>query len=200
MKVLFVGPHPDDVEIGALGTLLKLKDNHEIHYLVFSMCTDIPRNTNINDEFTQIKELLNIKTENKDLPNRELYQYGNEIREILEKYRDMGIDLVFGPSINDTHQDHKSVAEEIIRVFKYQSILFYEIPHSCPFFKPTFFFPLDENTVSEKNKILSIYKSQREKQYIQESSITTTMKFRGLEFGVEYAEAFEVFRLRNLKW
>ena len=200
MKVLFVGPHPDDVEIGALGTLLKLKEHHEIFYIVTTMCLDISRNKNIVNEYKNVCKEINVNINNLDLPNKDLFLHGHEIREILEDYREKGVDLVFSPSINDIHQDHKAVAEEIIRVFRYQSILFYELPHSCPFFKPTFFIPLDGDIVAKKNKILSLYKSQREKQYVRASSIRSTMLFRGLEFGVKYAEGFEVFRLKNLKW
>ena len=200
MKVLFVGPHPDDVEIGALGTLLNLRKNHEIFYITMSRCLDIPRNTDIINEYNKVVKELKVHTEILDLPNRELSQRGKEIREKLENYRDNDIDLVFGPSLSDLHQDHQAVSQEIVRIFRYQSILFYEIPHSCPLFKPRFFFPLEENIVSEKIRIVSLYKSQSKRAYIQEPSLRSMMMFRGLEFDVKYAEGFEVFRLKNLKW
>jgi len=200
MKVLFIGPHPDDVEIGALGTLLNLRKDHEIFYITMSRCLDIPRNTNILYEYNNVVKELKVHTEILDLPNRELSQRGKEIREKLEDYRDKNIDLVFGPSLSDVHQDHQAVAQEIVRIFRYQSVLFYEIPHSCPFFKPRFFFPLDENIVTEKIRILSLYKSQSKRVYIQEPPIRAMMMFRGAEFNVKYAEGFEVYRLKNLNW
>jgi len=194
-SVLFVGAHPDDVETGALGLLLGLRNTRN-YYVAMSRCLDIPRNKHILDEFGEVTKHLDAVTVILDLPNRELNFHGKEMRRIFEDYRDdKKVHAVVCPSVDDVHQDHKAVAEEVIRVFKQHTVLFYELPYSCPLFKPRLFCPLDDEAVKKKLEIVSLYKSQRNQRYMQEDAILASMRFRGLQCGHRFAEAFEVWRV-----
>jgi len=195
-SVLFVGAHPDDVETGALGLLLNLSARAKVHYLVMSKCQDIPRNTHILDEYMEVTKRLHVSSQILDLPNRQIENHGQEMRDVLERYRDSDtIRLVACPSINDIHQDHKAVADEVVRVFRHSTVLFFEVPHSCPFFEPRFFYPLNESTAQKKLEIVGLYKSQRAQKYVQADAILGTMRMRGVQCGSEYAEAYEVWRI-----
>lgn len=194
-SVLFVGAHPDDVETGALGLLFGFRDV-KIHYVVMSKCMDIPRNQRILEEYGEVTKRLSAISRIFDLPNRALSVYGKEMREILEGYRDdEQVRAVVCPSINDIHQDHKAVADEVIRVFRRHTVLFYELAHSCPLFEPRLFIPLEESRVKQKLELISLYQSQRTQRYMQEKVILATMQFRGFQCGCDFAEAFEIWRI-----
>lgn len=194
-SVLFVGAHPDDVETGALGLLLMLRDVKK-HYLAMSKCLDIPRNERILEEYDKVTKRLDAASKIFDFPNRDLYLCGKDIRKILEDYRDNEkVDAAICPSLNDVHQDHRALAEEVVRVFKHHTVLFYELPNSCLVFEPRFFQPLTDDVVKKKLEIISLYESQRNQRYMEQDAILASMRFRGLQIGHKYAEAFEIWRI-----
>jgi LmbE family N-acetylglucosaminyl deacetylase len=195
-SALFAGAHPDDVETGAAGLLLRLATRMKTHYLVMSKCQDIARNTHLLEEFTEVTKRLDVDSKILDLPNRNLGLHGQEVRDVLEQYRDAeGVNIVVCSSNNDVHQDHKAVADEVIRVFRHCTVLFFETPHSCPFFEARLFVPLDEDTAKKKLELVSLYRSQRMLKYIHENAILGTMRMRGVQCGHDYAEAFEIWRI-----
>ncbi len=201
MNVLFVSPHPDDIEFACCGTLLKHKKyGDSIFILVVSDCSDLPRNKTLPDEVKKVMQIIQPDQEIRlDLPNRRLYDTANReiLRNELENIRDLGIDLVYSPWMKDINQDHKTAAEETIRVFRYCSILQYEITHSCPAFEPDYYEEISETQMIKKLDIVTMFESQAEKSYASRKWIESVMLFRGLESGCKYAEAFKVWRIRK---
>jgi len=194
-RVLAVGAHPDDVETGALGLLLSLKDA-KIIYVALSQCSDIPRNTSLLAEHGTVTGQMNVPSAIYDLPNRYLHMHGDKVREILETYRDgFSPDTVVTSSPNDVHQDHRALAEEVTRTFKRETVLFYETPSACPYFNPRLFHVMTESDVERKLAIIALYRSQADRPYMSRQELWTTMRFRGKQCGAKYAEAFEVWRI-----
>jgi LmbE family N-acetylglucosaminyl deacetylase len=106
-------------------------------------------------------------------------------------------DLVIGPSVNDHHQDHTVVANEMIRAFKSgPSIISYEHPWNHITFRTQLFSPLAETDLNSKLRQLGQYESQIEKEraYFDEEFIHGLARVRGLQGDARYAEAFEVVR------
>ena len=202
MNVLFVSPHPDDIEFACFGSLLKhKKKGAKIYHLSVTECSDLKRNKSLPDEVREVRKIMQPDNEVRlDLPNRRIYDTANReiLREELEKIRDsVDVDLVYCPWRNDINQDHMATSEEVIRVFRYCSILQYEITHSCPAFEPDYYEEISENQLMTKLKVVSLFKSQSEKSYASQKGIESVMLFRGLESGFEYAEAFKVWRIRK---
>lgn len=204
MKVLLLSPHTDDVEIGAGGTIIKLLEKKcEIIWVVFSICEDaVPEGSPPNalkKEFSSVVSRLGIKNhhilnfENKNFP-----AYRGEILSQLEAInKEFGPDLVICPSLNDLHQDHKTVSEEAIRLFKKNAkIIGFELPWNNLAFNPQLFVRLEEKHMEEKWKILSLYKSQfiKQRNYFSKEFVYGLAKMRGIQCNAEYAEAFEVMR------
>lgn len=138
MKVLFLPPHTDDVELGAGGTLFKFLENgYEILWAVFSTAEDslpriIPKNT-LRKEFLKVSKSLGLEKGNYEIFDfrvRRLHEHRQEILEELVKIREaFSPDLAIGPSLNDYHQDHQVVSNEMIRAFRNTSaIICYELP------------------------------------------------------------------------
>lgn len=206
MRVLLLSPHTDDVELGAGGTLLKLKENnHEIFIIVFSIAEEslpknLPNNT-LKIEFLNVLKKLDIKKQNYKIFNfkvRHLHKYRQEILDELVKIRkDFSPDLVVGPSLHDHHQDHQIVAHEMVRAFKNNSsIISYELPWNHVTFNTQLFVKLKRRHIEEKIKLLQNYRSQIiiGRPYFSAEFIYGWARMRGVQVKSEFAEAFEVIR------
>jgi LmbE family N-acetylglucosaminyl deacetylase len=103
-KVLVLGPHPDDMEFGCLGTVLKLMEQKtEIHYAVFSMCeksvpAGMPAET-IKKELISVCEELKIDSAHRHFFSYDVRTFPQFRQEILEQMvalnRELKPDLVF---------------------------------------------------------------------------------------------------------
>ena len=137
MKILLLSPHTDDIEIGAGGTLIKLlqeKDSN-FYWVVFSICENaVPQGLSpdtLRSEFTNVASYLGITSYYiHNYPNMNFPAYALRILEELNRVKnEFHPDLVIAPSLNDFHQDHRTVAEQAVRVFKKDtSIIGYELP------------------------------------------------------------------------
>lgn len=206
MKVLLLSPHTDDVELGAGGTLIKLltDKSHDICWVVFSTCENalpqsLPPDT-LKNEFISVVCQLGIKNyriysfENMNFPK---YRHAilNELDKIKKEFEP---NLVISPSLNDSHQDHKTIAEETVRVFKKDaSIIGYELPWNNLAFSPQLLVELTDEEVERKWEMLSLYKSQFAlgRNYFSKEFIFGWARMRGAQCNAEYAEAFEAIRV-----
>ena len=199
-KLLFIGPHPDDVELGCGGIISRYSKSAQITYLILSPCLEDPKNKNILEEAREAISLLGLPTESlviKNLPRRTFYDQRREIREILisirEKYKP---DIVFCPSVKDIHQDHSVAAEETLRLFRDIGVISYEAPRSSLLFEPNLYVELSDENLKNKIGALICYKSQYDKYYFKPSVIESFARMRGSQCRVDYAEAFEVLRMK----
>lgn len=204
-KVLVLAPHTDDGELGAGGFISKLvEDGSEVYYAAFSTAAEsvpegFPKDI-LEREVKEATKILGIKPSNLfifNYPVRKLNFHRQEILEDLVKIRNnIDFDLILIPSINDVHQDHSTVAMEGIRAFKTKTIFSYELIWNNLSFDNTGFVELKKEHVENKIRALSEYKSQGFRNYLSESFIKSSAITRGVQFGVEYAEVFEVVRLK----
>jgi len=204
MKTLFISPHTDDVELGSGGTIAKFIENgYDVMIVVFSIAEDslpsnLPKDT-LKKEFLSVVKGLNI--DNYKIFNfkvRVLHEHRQEILEELIRIRKtFKPDIVIGPSINDYHQDHQIVSNEMIRAFKkHASIICYELPWNHITFNTNLFVKLEKRHVELKLKMLQKYKSQimKGRNYFSKEYVFGLAKVRGVQVNAEYAEAFEVIR------
>lgn len=204
-KYLFVGAHPDDIELGAGGTLAKAVANGiECHSVIFSdFKSSSPSgedviNPKVSEESIAAQLLLGMKIENiyfYSFPVRNFENHRQIILQILiDDFQDNKYTHVFIPNTLDIHQDHSVVSTESIRAFKFGSLFGYELPWNNLESKINFFNILQESQVKLKINALKLFKSQQNRFYFTEDNLTSVMKFRGLQVGAEAAEAFEVIR------
>lgn len=207
-KVVAIGAHPDDIELGCGGTIaLLIEDNVEIYYLILSL-----RGSNEEEVYSAAKS-MNIPKSNVILPNlpnegiERLSEQGGKIRSIFDQIRDeICPNLVIGPSPRDTHQDHKAAGEEMFRIFRPLSssenleppicaVLSYELIRQNIFFSPNFYIQLDQRHIDKKIETQMEFKSQIGKRIYFKPEITINLaRMRGIQVGVKYAEAYEASR------
>lgn len=203
-RIIILAPHTDDGELGAGGSIHRfLKENNEIFYVAFSTAEQsIPEGFPKDILKTEVKEAtaeLGIKSENLIIYNYEVRKLNYHRQEILENLvylkKNIKPELVFTPCLHDIHQDHTTVAQEAQRAFKNVSLLGYELLWNNITFNTTCFIKLEKINVEKKFAALQKYKSQSQRDYMNKEFIFSQAKIRGVQIGVNYAEAFE-----NIRW
>ena len=205
-KILILSPHTDDAELGCGGSIIKfIEEGNEILWCVFSIAEDslppdYPKDT-LKNEFLEVCSKLKLKESQFNIYNygvRRLDEHRQDILEILIKIKkDFAPDLVIGPSLNDYHQDHSVIANEMIRAFKTTaSIICYELPWNHMNFTNQMFIRLQKRNIDKKIELLGSYKSQivKNRKYFSNEFIYGLAKTRGIQINEDYAEAFEVIR------
>lgn len=206
MKIAILSPHADDAELGCGGSLAKfIEEGHELFWLVFSIAEEslpegLPRDT-LQKEFLKVVKGLNLKEDSYKILNfkvRNLHEHRQEILEELIILREeFQPGLVIGPSLNDFHQDHQVVANEMVRAFKAaSSIICYELPWNHVTFNTQLLVKLNKGHIRKKCEMLNKYKSQKHKGrvYFSRGFVFGLAKTRGVQCHAECAEAFEVIR------
>jgi LmbE family N-acetylglucosaminyl deacetylase len=137
-----------------------------------------------------------------DVPTRIFHDYRSKIRNILyDIATKTDIDVVFTPPINDIHQDHIVLADEVLRLFREKTVFGYEVIRSGYNYMPHLHVRLSEDIVNLKIKAAQCYKSQWSTTksggyYFAKDVMKGMMRARGAQFGLEYAEAFEVYHMK----
>lgn len=201
-RILILSPHTDDAELGCGGSICKfLQQGHEIYWMVFSTCEEsLPKNLpsdTLERECEDVLNCLNIRQADiHHLPVRRFSEYRQDILDSLIKIRDkFNPTLVIGPSVNDLHQDHIVIANEMVRAFKGSaSILSYELPWNHLIFETQFFVKLSSEQIEKKIELLKFYKSQNARIYFSEYFTKGLALVRGAQVNNQYAESFEVIR------
>ncbi|MGV6860138.1 MAG: PIG-L deacetylase family protein [Putridiphycobacter sp.] len=205
-KVLVLAPHTDDGEFGCGGTINKLvEEGNDVYYVAFSACEQSVLSKYPSDILiTEVKaatKVLGIKPENLFLLKYNVRTFNYKRQEILDdiiKIRNkIQPDLVFIPSLTDLHQDHKTIADEALRAFKFTSILSYEMPWNNISFNTSCFYKLSESNLQAKIDALKKYQSQSHRPYANSNFIKSLATVRGVQVNTKYAETFEVLRWIN---
>ncbi len=198
LSVLAIGAHPDDVEIGAGGTLLSLSRGQpglRARYVVLTGTAD--RQQEARDAARAFLPTADLTIELHDLPEGRLPVFWGEVKEALEEIaRSCCPDLIIAPSRDDAHQDHRTVAEIVPTVFRDQFCLGYEIPKwDGDLGRPSMYIPLSVDTARRKVELLNkIFASQRARDWWDDETFLGIARLRGMECRAPYAEAFNCMK------
>ena len=193
-RILCLGAHSDDIEIGCGGTLLKLIRDHknlEILWVVFSAGGARTREARQSaSEFLAgaAKKRIVVKTfKGSFFP----YQ-GERIKDYFESLKSFQPDLVFTHYRDDRHQDHRVLSDLAWNTFRDHAVLEYEIPkYDGDLGVPNVFVQLDEELCRRKiASLLNHFQTQANKHWFADQTFRALMRLRGMECATEYAEAF----------
>ncbi|MBN1527369.1 MAG: PIG-L family deacetylase [Candidatus Omnitrophica bacterium] len=200
MNILAIGAHPDDIEFGCGGTLIKYaRAGHNVDLFI---ATD---GSFGGEPGTRRKEQ---QESAKSMGAREVF-WGDFIDTEVTSSRQLiwkidGVvqkvkpDIVFLNYHEDIHQDHRGVALAAISATRYvHEVLFFEVPTTYNFDPATF---VDiEDVLDKKLHLLELHNSQIDKTRVRNLTILESAKscatFRGFQGRVKYAEGFRSLRV-----
>jgi LmbE family N-acetylglucosaminyl deacetylase len=196
LKVLCLGSHSDDIEIGCGGTILRLlsaNSNLTVVWVVFSSSEEREREAHNSAELflehAKQKEIVVNNFRDGFFPFE-----GAGIKDFFEGLKSVSPDLIFTHGRNDAHQDHRLIAELTWNTFRDHLILEYEIPkYDGDLGQPNFFVPLDQGIYQRKIRyIMDAFETQRAKRWFEQETFLALMRLRGMECAAPsgYAEAF----------
>src|SRR5215831_15253630 len=159
LSILAVGAHPDDIEIGAGGTLLSLAaacPGLQVRYLVMTGTAE--RHEEARSAASAFLPAAEVRVDLHELPEGRFPAVWAQVKDTLEGIvRSCSPDLILAPSRVDAHQDHRTIGEIVPTVFRDQLYLSYEIPKwdgdlGRPL--PSAYVPLTAGTAQKKVELL----------------------------------------------
>jgi len=203
LRILAIGAHPDDIEIGCGGTLLRLVEHPGPVTATFVILTGDVRRA---EEAQRAAELFlpgcEVSVRIAGLPDGRLPAHWDEVKNFLEDAATrVGADLILAPSRHDAHQDHRLLAELVTTVWRDHLVLGYELPKwDGDLGRPSVYVPLTVDTAKEKVRRLTLaFSSQVARDWWDEETFLGLARLRGIECRASYAEAFTVHKA-TLTW
>jgi LmbE family N-acetylglucosaminyl deacetylase len=196
-KILCLGSHCDDIEIGCGGTILKLIEDYR--NIVFCWVVFSSNEQRAKEAIQSANNFLKgAKVENifiNNFRNGFFPFIGAEIKEYFEQLKqEISPDLIFTHYRHDLHQDHSLISDLTWNTFRNHLILEYEIPkYDGDLGSPNFFVQLDEDICRRKVQyLLDAFETERQKQWFSEDTFLSIMRLRGVESNSpgKYSEAF----------
>jgi LmbE family N-acetylglucosaminyl deacetylase len=196
LRVLCLGAHSDDLEIGCGGTLLKLiasRRNVTVDWVVFS------GNDRRVDEAKASAEMFLKGTthtiEVKSFRDGFFPYVAYDVKQYFEELKPRcSPDLIFTHYRDDRHQDHRLVSDLTWNTFRNHLILEYEIPkYDGDLGSPNVFVHLDQETCSRKvRQIIEQFQTQHNRHWFTDDTFLSLLRLRGIESAAPggYAEAF----------
>ena len=201
-RILCLGAHSDDIEIGCGGTILRLLHEEpgcEIHWNVFS-CTPIRKREAARAAGLFLAAAKTRKVVLRSYRDSYFPSLYKGLKAEFEKLkRQFEPDLILTHYRNDLHQDHRVIGELTWNTFRHHLILEYEIPkYDGDLGAPNFFVGLDRATCEQKARyICQSFASQRAKHWFTEDTFLALQRLRGIESNSPHGFA-EGFYCRKL--
>ena len=194
LAVLAIGAHPDDIEIGAGGTLLSLAQHNaglRAHYLVLTGTPERQLEARAGAAAFLPGAAATIQL--CDLPEGRLPALWSQVKDTIEEVTgSFRPDVVLAPQPQDAHQDHRTIAEIVPTVFRDQVYLGYEIPKwDGDLGQPALYVPLSAEVARRKAELLhKCFPSQSGRDWWDDEVFLGLARLRGMECRAPYAEAF----------
>ena len=201
MNILAIGAHPDDIELGCGGLLIKAaRQGHGVFMYTLT------RGAASGDPQQRAKELMqsakfigakalwidNFEDTKLNVNTSELI---NHIEFFINK---ADPDIILTHSLEDYHHDHRAIAASTLEAGRFiPNIMSYEIPLTKDF-KPQVFYDISD-VVDDKVELIKIFWSQQTKLYLKANAIKGLAEYRALQSrlntSINHVEAFEVLKI-----
>ena len=203
LKVLCLGAHSDDIEIGCAGTLMRLLaecGDVRCHWVVLSGGSSDERASEARSSARELLGRTAAAIEIESFHDAFFPYCGEQVKKCFEELkRKVQPDIVLTHYRDDLHQDHRLVAELTWNTFRDHLILEYEIPkYDGGLMGPQVFVPLEGDHVERKVSLLmEHFATQRSRAWFTPDTFRGLMRIRGLECNAPsgYAEAFHAAKV-----
>jgi LmbE family N-acetylglucosaminyl deacetylase len=197
LRLLVIGAHSDDIEIGCGGTIIKLIEQGglaEVRWVVLTGGAERAAEAAASAE-ALLEGIPQKRVILKDFRDGYFPYDGGKIKGVFEELKaDFSPDVILTHQRSDLHQDHRVTCELTWNTFRDHLILEYEIPKfDGDMGAPNLFVPLDGSVRRRKvDHLMTHFGSQRSKRWFDEELFSGLLRLRGMECGspTSYAEAF----------
>jgi LmbE family N-acetylglucosaminyl deacetylase len=203
-KILCIGAHSDDIEIGCGGTLLRLlEQNKDLEFYWLVLCSNPLRAKEAQKSASWF--LRNAAKKNiviKSFRDGFLPYTAVEVKDTFEELKgSFQPDLIFTHFRQDLHQDHRFLCELTWNTWRSHLIFEYEIPkYDADLRSPNFFVPLSKSTCSAKVRaLMKFFGTQRNKHWFSEDLFLSLLRIRGIEANSP-TQLAEGFHCRKMVW
>ena len=201
-RVLAIGCHADDIEIGCGGTLLLLARSNpdlEVDWIVLAAPGDRAAEARASAA-AFLAGVKNVRVEVHEFRDGFLPYVGGEVKDVFETLKArVNPEIVFTHAGYDFHQDHRLACELTWNTFRNHLILEYEIPKvDGDLGRPNLFVALPETIVEQKLTLVEqSFPSQSGKHWFDRDTFRGLMRLRGMEAVApdRFAEAFTCRKL-----
>ncbi len=200
MNILAIGSHPDDIEFGCGGTLIKYADKgHNIFMMIMTEGGQGGATETRSSEQMKSKEIIGVKHIFwGGYEDTHIVSDKNIISKIEAVISEVEPVFIFTHFPDDTHQDHRNLSSATMSATRnLRNVLFYEGPTTQNFTPHVFVDIMD--TIERKILALQAHLSQVSKTNIENLNIVeiaeSSANFRGIQGRIKYAEAFSSLRL-----
>jgi len=201
-RVLAIGCHADDIEIGCGGTLLTLAHSNpglEVDWVVLAAPGERGAEARASAA-AFLDRVAQVRVEVHDFRDGFLPYVGGAVKDVFEELKGrVEPQLVLTHAGYDFHQDHRLACELTWNTFRNHLILEYEIPKvDGDLGRPNVFVPLTTSIVEEKLALIERhFPSQSGKHWFDRETFLGLMRLRGMEAVApdRYAEAFTCRKL-----
>ncbi|HKA89880.1 MAG TPA: PIG-L family deacetylase [Haliangiales bacterium] len=194
LRVLALGAHADDIEIGCAGTLFRLQPI-ELHYVVLSAGPERAA------EARASAAALGAAGVDVHAFRESYFPWaGADIKDAFEALKArVAPDVIFTPHRDDLHQDHAQVARLTWNTWRDHLILEYEIPkYEGELPPPNVYIPLTDAIARRKvDHLVDSFPSQSSRPWFRASTFEAILRLRGVECNAPWAEAFTA---RKIVW
>lgn len=198
-KVLFVGAHPDDIELGCGAFISNILGKAEILCVTLSDNQKNPLLKNLVQEHHRSMAALGLSPDKVILEKFVTRKFPEMRQEILEYLfrlnREYRPDIVFTHTRQDIHQDHNQTTEEVLRAFRGTTVLGFDALRSSYGFFPHFLAEVTEQDVERKLQALAQYTTYNDKYYFDPQVLRATLIRHGALAERPYAEGFDILRI-----
>lgn len=185
LRILCIGAHCDDIEIGCGGTLLQWQAEGEVEIDWAILTGDASRRA---EAAAAMKEFVKPAARGEllfgEFPDARLPAYYGEIKDFFDELRrKFKPDIIFSHERSDAHQDHRIANELTWGAFRNHLILEYEIPKwDGNYAEPNTYVPLSKEVMDRKiDGLMSVYGSQRSKDWFTPDTFLAISRIRGIE-------------------
>jgi LmbE family N-acetylglucosaminyl deacetylase len=194
-RLLCLGAHSDDIEIGAGATMLRvIRENPGLEV---TWCVLSGNEVRQEEARRGAEHILGSRVTRSIVLRNFTDSYFPEQRKEIKQFFEASLksvdpDLILTHTRADAHQDHRMVNELTWNTFRAHQIWEYEIPKwDGDLQQPNLYVPVESEDVAAKIAVLrDVFASQRSKHWFDEETFRGLMRIRGLESNARYSEAF----------
>jgi LmbE family N-acetylglucosaminyl deacetylase len=198
-RVLFIGAHPDDIELGAGALIHHITPCSDVMCVTLSDNQKNPLLKTIVEEHYASMNVLGVPKEKVVVGTFTTRNFPDARQDILEYMlklrRDFQPDIIFVHSRQDVHQDHNVITDEALRAYRGITVLGYDVIRSSYGFFPHFLAEVNEEDVNKKIEALSQYKTYSDKYYFSAELLRAIMVRHGSFAERPFAEGFDILRI-----